>query len=253
MKVGGRLAGAPVLHPDPTLDTSRCQRLLLPELQENLFVITIFQHGKTEPPGLIEELLHEARAGYRIVRLDEGEGIPRGRSSHLIFLGGQMSVNDEREYPYLSEEKELIRQSIKNSTPILGICLGAQLIASALGRRVYPSRPETGWCEVGLTGDGISPGLPDRFKVFQWHKETFDLPSGAALIGRGEAVENQIFSCGSALGTQFHMEVTMDIIREWSRDLEEHRRREILLESPQHLAGSERVCRALLGAFMRGE
>jgi len=169
-----------------------------------------------------------------------------------MFMGGPMSVNDEQELPWLKEEKALIRDVVKRSQPVLGICLGAQLIASAFGARVYPCMPETGWHMLKRedTVTGIISSFPAHFPVFQFHGETFDLPAGAHLLVTGDAVNNQAFSYKSALGLQFHLEITEAIIRQWILDMDIGTKEKILKESPSYLVESNRLCRMIAEAFI---
>lgn len=215
-------------------------------------MITIFQHGETEPAGFLEQVLSERDCEYRIVRLYEGEVIPPVGTSPLIFLGGRMSVNDEREYPFLKGEKELIRRSIRAGAPVLGICLGAQLIASAFGQRVAPGIPERGWCGVDIIRNDLLPDCPDRLKVFHWHGETFDLPDGAELLAWGSEVPNQLYTLKTALGVQFHIEATPEIIETWTETLDENERERIRAGTPRYLDGSERFCREIVSLFLQG-
>ncbi len=214
-------------------------------------MITIFQHGETEPAGLLEQILSERDLEYRIVRLYEGAPIPPVGASPLIFLGGQMSVNDEREYPFLKGEKELIRRSIRAGAPVLGICLGAQLIASAFGQRVFPGIPERGWCDIDIVRSDLLPDRPDRPKVFHWHTETFDLPDGAEVLAWGSDVPNQLYTLKTALGVQFHMEVTAEIIETWTETLDERERRRIRADTPRYLDESGQLCRDLVTLFLQ--
>lgn len=148
----------------------------------------VLQHVPFEGLGSIEPWL--VTAGYSITwtRFFTGGNLPAPDDPDLlIVLGGPMSVNDETAFPWLRDEKRFVRRSIEAGVPLLGICLGAQLIASALDARVYPNRHrEIGWFPVYRTPD--EPGVfPERFDAFHWHGETFDLPSGAALLARSAA------------------------------------------------------------------
>lgn len=130
----------------------------------------------------------------------------------LVVMGGPMSVNDEQQFPWLSKEKAFIREFIATGRPVLGICLGAQLIAAALGARVYANREkEIGWFPirgVNLSG-GNNHRFPPQCDVFQWHGETFDLPPGAVRLAESAACKNQAFQLGeSVIGLQFHLETT---------------------------------------------
>ena len=171
------------------------------------------QHVPFEGLGSIEPWL--VAEGYSITwtRLFAGESLPAAEGPDLlIVLGGPMSVNDETGFPWLRDEKRFVRRSIEAGVPLLGICLGAQLIASALDARVYPNRHrEIGWFPVYRTpvDPGVTSVFPDRFDAFHWHGETFDLPSGAALLARNDACEHQAFAVGrSVVGLQFHLETT---------------------------------------------
>jgi GMP synthase-like glutamine amidotransferase len=129
----------------------------------------------------------------------------------IIALGGPMSGNDEAGLPWLKEEKRFISGAIKAGKPVLGICLGAQLIAGALGARVYPGRhKEIGWLDIESTSS--HPDLfqfPKTAAVFHWHGETFDLPPGASRLARSAGCETQAFQIGSnVIGLQFHLETT---------------------------------------------
>lgn len=130
----------------------------------------------------------------------------------LIIMGGPMSCNDERHYPWLAAEKSFIKLAMAEGKAILGICLGAQLIAAALGMRVYPNPvKEIGWFEVyGKTpGAPTAFSLPQKLKVLHWHGETFDLPENAILLASSRACSNQAFQIGEKiLGLQFHLETT---------------------------------------------
>nr|WP_242467385.1 gamma-glutamyl-gamma-aminobutyrate hydrolase family protein [Thiocapsa imhoffii] len=133
----------------------------------------------------------------------------------LILMGGPMSVNDTAQLPWLEPEKEFVRRAIEQGIPTLGICLGAQLIASALGARVYPNlEKEIGWFPVSAVRENaVQPapawGFPPAIPVFHWHGETFDLPPGATRLAFSTACANQAFHLGEqVLGLQFHLETT---------------------------------------------
>ena len=138
---------------------------------------------------------------------------------NLIFLGGPMSVNDG--LPFLERELEVVRQALDRGQPVLGICLGSQLIARALGASVYRNPvKEIGWFEIRLTEAGARDALfgcmNGTERVFHWHGETFDLPRGATLLASSEACRNQAFRWGSNVyGLQFHLEVTPAMIADW--------------------------------------
>ena len=151
-------------------------------------------------------------ADVRYTRFYESAKLPdSSRVDLVIAMGGPMSVNDESEHPWLVQEKEFIRQAIRLGQPVVGICLGAQLIASALGSRVYPCRhTEIGWFPVeAVAADGDVFQLPGGLTAFHWHGEAFDLPSGAVHLAKSDACENQAFQIGrNVVGLQFHLETT---------------------------------------------
>ena len=137
----------------------------------------------------------------------------------LIILGGPMNVYEEQGYPWLAAEKRLIAEAIAQQKIVLGICLGAQLIADVLGARVYRnSQPEIGWFPISLTENAdaspVLKDLPGRFSAFHWHGDTFDIPAGAVRLARSDACTNQAFMYGQrVIGLQFHLESTVRSIR----------------------------------------
>jgi GMP synthase-like glutamine amidotransferase len=216
--------------------------------------VAIFQHIASEPAGLFETVFSERGIPYEYIRLYETGEIPAAAAgaTHYLFMGGPMSVNDEKELPYLIEEKAMIRDAVHRGRPVLGVCLGAQLIASAFGARVYPYRQETGWCQLARTPDapGIFSRFPDRFPVFQLHGETFDLPPGACLSSTGTTVKHQAFVYKTATALQFHLELTEGIIRDWIRDLDPAQQEAIQKDTPAFIGESNRLCRLVAGVFL---
>ncbi len=211
--------------------------------------VALLQHVANEPGGIIEEIISSKGVPLRRVDLFETNDLPPLDSSHLLVLGGPMSVNDEDDYPYLRQEKALIRDRVKQGRPVFGICLGAQLIASAGGAAVTPCEPELGWSEV-QAGDTAFLGLPPRFRVFQMHGETFGLPDGASLLCRGERVPHQALVWGSALGVQFHLELTEDMAREWTAGCQADEHGFIMEETRRYLPESHRLCRIITSKFL---
>jgi len=227
----------------------KARSLTLPESGVLDISLAVFQHAENEGAGLFETLARERGIAVRNFHLHENEDPSPIASTHLLVMGGPMSVNDEDLYPWLKKEKQLIREWVAEGRPVLGICLGAQLIASALGASVHPGVPETGWYHVTTVSENIIPGIPRQFPVFQMHGETFDLPRGADLVFRGEEVRNQGLCVGSALGLQFHVEITPAMIRDWVSDCPPPERDRHLEETPHFLPGSAEVCRRIAEKF----
>lgn len=173
------------------------------------------QHHPEEGPGYVEDWALENGRTVEIAPVYKNGRLPAvSEFDWLVVLGGPMSVYEENEHPWLAKEKALIVQAIEHHKPVVGICLGAQLIAAALGARVYPHGcREIGWFPVTLTEKARASFyfdfLPRSFSVFHWHQDTFDLPDGAFRIASSEACLNQGFQVGDrVLGFQFHMEMT---------------------------------------------
>jgi GMP synthase (glutamine-hydrolysing) len=215
-------------------------------------MITLFQHGNDEAAGEIETCLKERNISHSICRLFEEDATPEKLPSGLIVLGGQMSVNDTADYPFFKDEKRIIREMIAAKRPVLGICLGAQMIASAFGQQVTRGPREQGWTKIHGCRDSIRPLFPDSFTVFHWHDETFFLPAGAEILATGTLVKNQAFRLGSAVGVQFHPEVTEQIISCWSKDLSADMRSELKDDSDHYREISRRQCYSLIDQFLRG-
>lgn len=212
--------------------------------------ISILQHVKNENGGLFEEYIQERGMELRNVLLYETNEVPTINSTHLLVMGGPMSVNDEEELPWLESEKQIIRQWVGKRRPVLGICLGAQLIASSFGAMVRPCKAELGWSYVTEVIPEIFPGLPECFRVFQMHGETFDIPQDAALVYRGERVPNQAICKGSALGLQFHLELTLEMIKDWISDRPFPEQADHLSQSMKYLPESQRICRIIADRFL---
>jgi GMP synthase (glutamine-hydrolysing) len=184
--------------------------------------ILVLQHIACEPPGVFEDVLRER--GHELVRveLDEGEPLPGGTWDAIVAMGGPMSVNDEDDCPWLVGEKAAIAGHVRAGRPFWGSCLGAQLLAAALGARVYAGpAPEVGVLPVELTGEGrkdpVTGSLPPSITTLQWHGDTFDLPEGAVLLASSPAYAHQAYRVGAvAYAVQFHVEVTEAMGEEWA-------------------------------------
>ena len=198
-------------------------------MEEDLSEFLVLQHRECEDLGTIGPAMSKRGIGYRYVRLFDWEPVPKGleQYSGLIILGGPMNVYEEDQYPYLKEEDILIKKAVRNDMPVLGICLGGQLIAKAAGARVHKgTKKEIGWYDLKLTKDSrqdkVFNSLPGTIKVFQWHGDTFDIPDGAVHLAGSELFSNQAYRVGSSIyGLQFHLEVTQEMINRWISEYEE--------------------------------
>ena len=176
--------------------------------------VQVLQHVRFEGIGSIQAWMDSHGASVYTTRLFAGETLPLlDDFDWLIVMGGPMSVNDEKAYAWLKPEKRLISKAIKSGKTVLGICLGAQLIASALGAPVYPNASkEIGWFPLQKSAPangGIAALFADDTEVFHWHGDTFDPPRGASVFLESQACANQAFSIGSrVLAFQFHLETT---------------------------------------------
>jgi GMP synthase-like glutamine amidotransferase len=182
----------------------------------------VLQHIACEPPGVFEDVLRERGFELHRVELDEGDALPDWREfDAVVAMGGPMSVNDDDSLPWLTAEKRAIAEAVRAGTPYWGVCLGVQLLAAALGARVYPGpEPEVGLLPVALTDEGRSDpvfgGFDDALATLQWHGDTYDLPAGAVRLASSPAYANQAFRFDRAYGVQFHLEVSAEMARQWA-------------------------------------
>lgn len=177
--------------------------------------VLLVQNTRIEGSGYLGELL--VNDGFEIVSVNaKHEDLPKNKFSMVIILGAPESANDD--LPHLRAEQNLIRDCVDNHTPVLGICLGSQLIAKTFGANVYKGPKK----EIGFYNDmkitnksALFSGFKNPFTVFHWHGDTFDLPNGATRLASSEYYENQAFEYKSAVGLQFHMEVNENMINLW--------------------------------------
>jgi GMP synthase-like glutamine amidotransferase len=179
--------------------------------------VLAFKHAPLEGLGSIAAALQR----HKVAQASACETGTPGPPAGLILMGGPMSANDD--LPWVPHELAAIREALHRGIPVLGVCLGAQLIARALGARVYPNtEKEIGWSPVHFTAaaavDPLFHGFSDPETVFQWHAETFDLPPGAEHLAFSSACRHQAFRVGANVyGLQFHLEVTPGIVADWLR------------------------------------
>jgi GMP synthase (glutamine-hydrolysing) len=180
-------------------------------------------HAPAETVGSMESVIKRLKLPFTGVRLYAGDGLPRNVSDleGLIVMGGPMNVDEVHKYPFLLPEVQLIEKVLAEKKPVLGICLGAQLIAKALDMKVFPNKvKEVGWHPIQLTDAGAQdPNLndfPKEIKVLHWHGDTFDLPKGAVHLAKSEKCANQAFKWGAkTYALQFHLEATPSMCASW--------------------------------------
>jgi GMP synthase-like glutamine amidotransferase len=182
----------------------------------------ILQHVAVEGPGGVGAALRARGVALRTVRLFAGEPVPvHCDADALVVMGGPMGVYEQDRYPHLRDELRLIERTLRTELPVLGICLGSQLLAHALGARVYPNTSkEIGWYDVELTpgagDDTLFAGLPRSFTPLHWHGDVFDLPTGAVPLARSRLTPQQAFRHGAAAyGVLFHLELDRPQLGSW--------------------------------------
>jgi GMP synthase (glutamine-hydrolysing) len=230
--------------------------------------LLVFQHSAREPLGVLDPMLR--RAGFRIRYINfsrQPEIRPDvSRYNGLVILGGPMNVDQQDRYPHLTTEIEAIREALARDIPILGICLGAQLLAAALGANVRPNHVrEIGWYRLHPTADAGQDALCRHLEgdphVFQWHAYTFDLPPGAVHLASTPTCPNQAFRYGDrAYGLQFHLEADETLIQRWLHVPEyrseaeaagpAHHLERILSDTHSHAAGALGLSQRVFGEFI---
>jgi GMP synthase-like glutamine amidotransferase len=201
--------------------------------------VLILQHDWTDRKGYVGDILEDHGIAHDVVDVTEEIFPDPTIFGAIIALGGIQHVYESDKYPYFTQEKVLMRRAVEQDIPFLGICLGSQLLASALGASVkMHTTPEIGFFEVPFTREGQSDplykGLPGYQKVFHWHEDTFDLPSGAILLATNEHTKNQAFRYSRrAYGVQYHIEVTPQMLDTWL-DLDHDEAPPELLDSRLH-------------------
>jgi GMP synthase (glutamine-hydrolysing) len=212
--------------------------------------VLVIQHVRSETPGKIGALLRAEGISTKVVRIFEGNKVPDelGEAAGLVIMGGPMGVYEQDRHPFLRQEIRLIEEALKRGKPVLGICLGSQLLASAVGARVRPGkRKEIGWYPVRLTKsartDPLWKGVAGSFNAYHWHGDIFEVPRGAVSLASSALTKCQAFRYGrSAYGFLFHMEITEKIMRDMARTFTDELRAEgldraeILRGANEHLS-----------------
>jgi GMP synthase-like glutamine amidotransferase len=219
-------------------------------------------HGENVRGGVFADAVDAA--GHRYEEWSPAWGTPPPQPlddyGAVIVLGGSMHADQDDRHPWLRDENEFIRRLLERRVPLLGVCLGIQLIAKAVGAAVYPvpDGPEIGWLPVELAGeardDDVFGALPGRFDAFGWHYYTYDLPAGASELARSARC-NQAYRLGDAAwGIQFHAEVTLETVRSWLDEKEEFPldldRDELWAETQERIGEWNELGKRLCGAFV---
>jgi len=186
--------------------------------------VLALQHVEINPPGLVGEILHENNIPYDIVQVTT-EALPHPASYNAIFIfGGTQHIYNTEQYPWLKQEEEMVRQAVASGVPVIGICLGSQIIANAFGARVVPVPPvKIGFLQIHFTehgaADPLFARLPGYQQAFQWHTDVFRLPRGATLLAGHGLNEHQAFRYHQHVyGLQYHIELTPDMLSHWLHD-----------------------------------
>jgi GMP synthase-like glutamine amidotransferase len=193
--------------------------------------VAIFRHARSEGPAYFATYLERKAIPWKLLELDQGRTVPKDarRFCGLTFMGGPMSVNDD--LPWLAPALELVRDAMRKDVPVLGHCLGGQLMAKACGGAVRASPvKEIGWGEVRVAANGVARewlGSLPSFEAFHWHGETFSIPPGATRVLENAHCANQAFALGKHFGMQCHVEMTEQMVGDWlqggAREIEESR------------------------------
>ncbi|MGB4467135.1 MAG: type 1 glutamine amidotransferase [Azovibrio sp.] len=231
--------------------------------------VAIFRHSPTEGPGYFAIFLETHRIPWTLIALDEGAPVPEAADAYsgLCFMGGPMSVNDD--LPWIAPVCTLIRAAVAKDIPVLGHCLGGQLLSKALGGEVRQNPvKEIGWSQVTAGSDALSRHWLGDFAgqdltVFEWHGETFSLPAGASRLAGNDDCANQMFALGPHLGMQCHTEMLPEMIACWCEQWAEEAAAVAHLTSvqspaamragiPERLPAMRRLADQLYGVWITG-
>jgi GMP synthase (glutamine-hydrolysing) len=217
--------------------------------------ILVVQHDREDPPGVIGERLEARGATLDVTLPPEGGTFPDGPDGHdgLVLMGGPMCAADDGRFPYFPRLHRMVRRFHDAGRPVLGICLGAQIIARGFGKPVLRNKvTEVGFCPVRLTEAGrrdpMFAGLGAELRPMQWHEDTFELPDDAVRLAENDDCLNQAFRLGaSTYGVQFHPEVTRDMVRTWASTMPaaSGTAERLDAEMDAHLAAAEHLGRTI--------
>jgi GMP synthase (glutamine-hydrolysing) len=228
--------------------------------------VVILQNDEPDAPGAIAVALRQRGVEVTLIRPFVGpeERVPEapGDEAGLVVLGGAMASDDDGAFPFLAAERRLLRATVDAGRPVLGVCLGAQLLARALGGDVAPGRvKEIGWHAVEKTtaaeGDALFAELPARFTPFHWHGDQIEAPPGAAVLARSAISPVQAFRIARAYGVQFHLEADAAIVQAMADDAPEELREvgsdrsHLRDETRAHLDAQARMAALFFGAWAR--
>ena len=187
--------------------------------------VTIVENTPSTQHGQVGIALHEAGAAINLIKPRNGDPLPLSPDTDaLIVFGGEQRADDVAHYPYLDPLADLMRAYTRADRPVLGVCLGSQILARAFGaQNLIGGATEAGWCEVTpeaeAAGDPVMRAVNGPFRIYQMHTDTFTLPEGAVRLASSPVAENQCFRIGRATyGMQFHFEVNQNVARAWNRD-----------------------------------
>lgn len=226
--------------------------------------IYVLQHHPVEHLASIADALESAALAWQYVRLYEGQPVPAEMkgAGGLIVMGGPMAVYQADKFPYLPDEMRLIEQAVKDDLPVLGVCLGGQIVAAALGAKVTknPAGKEIGWHPVRLsdaaTDDRLFGGIAQDILPFHWHGDIFELPNGAVSLASSDRTPCQAFRYGSNVyALQFHLEVTVESVAgmaaAWPRELEREKivASEMIADTAKHLPKLEAIGETVFGRW----
>ncbi|MCW8901717.1 MAG: type 1 glutamine amidotransferase [Gammaproteobacteria bacterium] len=227
--------------------------------------VRIFRHVACEGPGYLGTFLEQHNIPYEVICIDEGVTVPQNLEdiSGLIFMGGGMNVTDPLQW--ISDEKKLIKKAINQNIPVLGICLGAQLMSTALGGEItHDPNMEIGWHAVVKDTENQNSewlkNLPENFIPFHWHADTFSIPDEATVLLHSKCRINQAFAIKNSLAIQFHVEMTVEMVKQWSHlfksDLENQhpctqKKEELIVNLEERIAALHQCADIFFGKWIK--